>query len=64
MVDIVVAPDGEGRSRAAVKYRMTSLSPAGDEFVRAFGLDFESTMAHWAEAIQRHIMEGVRLPEH
>ena len=61
IVDVVVAPDGEGRSKASVRYRMTSLSSGGDDFVRAFGETFADTMAHWAEAIQRHIVEGVPL---
>ena len=61
MVDVAVTPDGEGRSRASVRYRMTSLSSAADDFVRAFGEAFEDFMAHWAEAIQRHIVEGVSL---
>lgn len=59
MVDVHVTPDGEDRSRAAVKYRMTALSAAGDDFVRVFGEGFEGFMAHWAEAIQRHIVECV-----
>lgn len=63
MVDVAVARDGEGRSRASVRYRMTSLSPDADDFVRAFDEAFEDNMAHWAEAIQRHIVEGVPLAE-
>ena len=42
---------------------MTSLSPDADDFVRAFGETFEDNMVHWAEAIQRHIVEGVPLAE-
>ena len=61
IVDVVVTPDGEHRSQASVKYRMTSLSSGGDDFVRAFGETFEGTMAHWGEAIQRHVVEGVPL---
>jgi hypothetical protein len=61
MVDVGVTPDGEGRSRAAVRYRMTSLSSDADDFVRAFSETFEDNMAHWTEAIQRHIVEGVSL---
>ena len=61
MVDVGVTPDGEGRSRARVTYRMTSLSFDADGFVRAFGETFEDYMAHWAEAIQRHIVGGVPL---
>ena len=61
MVDVGVTPDGENRSRAVVTYRMTSLSSDADEFVRAFGEAFEDYMIHWAEAIQRHIVEGVPL---
>ena len=56
-----MTPDGAGRSQASVRYRMTSLSPDADAFVRTFGEHFEGTMAHWAEAIQRHIVEGVPL---
>ena len=63
MVDIGVTPDGDGRSRASVKYRLTSLSSDADDFVRAFGDAFEDFMAHWEEAIQRHIVEGVPLSE-
>ena len=63
MVDVGIAHDGEGRSRASVRYRMTSLSPDADDFVRAFGEAFEDYMAHWAEAIQRHVVEGVPLAE-
>ena len=59
IVDVIVTPEGEGRSRASVKYRMTALSADGDDFVRAFGRDFEGLMAHWADAIQRHVVEGV-----
>ena len=44
-----------------VTYRMTSLSSDADDFVRAFGEAFEDFMAQWAEAIQRHIVEGVPL---
>lgn len=61
MVDVDVARDGEGRSRASVRYRMTSLSSDADNFVRAFGETFEDFMVDWAEAIQRHIVEGVPL---
>ena len=59
IVDVVVTPDGEARSRAAVRYRVTSLSPDADEVVRAFADGFDDMMAHWAEAIQRHIVERV-----
>ena len=61
MVDVRVTPDGEDRSRASVRYRMTSLSPDADEFVRAFGDAYEQEMVDWAEAIQRHVVEGVPL---
>lgn len=61
IVDVVVTPDGERRSRASVRYRMTSLSPDADDFVRAFADGFDDLMAHWAEAIQRHIVEGLPL---
>ena len=61
MVDVGVTPDGEGRSRASVRYRMTSLSLDADDFVRAFAEAFEHFMAQWAEAIQRHIVDGVPL---
>ena len=61
MVDVRVTPDGDSRSQASVRYRMTSLSPDADDFVRAFGEDFADFMAHWAEAIQRHVVEGVPL---
>ena len=60
-VDVVVTPDGAGRSQASVRYRMTSLSSDADDFVRTFGGHFEGTMAHWAEAIQRHVVEGIPL---
>ena len=63
MVDVGVTHDGEGRSRATVRYRMTSLSSDADDFVCAFGEAFEDNMAQWAEAIQRHIVEGVPLAE-
>ena len=59
MVDVGVTPDGEGRSRASVRYRMTSLPSDADDFVRAFDEAFEGYMVHWADAIQRHIVEGV-----
>ena len=59
MVDVWVTPDGEGRSRASVRYRMTSLSSDADDFVRAFGEAYEQEMAGWTEAIQRHVVEGV-----
>ena len=61
MVDVQVTADGESRSRASVKYRMTSLSPDADDFVHEFGETFEDYMAHWAEAIQQHVVEGVPL---
>ena len=61
MVDVCVTPDGEDRSRASVKYRMTSLSLDADDFVRAFAESFEDFMSHWAEAIQHHIVDGVPL---
>ena len=61
MVDVDVTPDGEGRSLASVTYRMTSLSSDADDFVRAFAEGFTDMMAHWAEAIERHIVEGVPL---
>jgi len=61
IVDVVVTPDGENGSRASVRYRMTSLSADADDLVRAFGDAFDDMMAHWAEAIQRHIVEGVPL---
>ena len=38
-----------------------TLSSDADDFVRAFGEAFEDNMAHRAEAIQRHIVEGVPL---
>lgn len=62
-VDVDVKPAGELRSQATVTYRMISLSSDGDEFVRAFDSAFEDFMAHWAEAIQRHVVEGVPLDE-
>ncbi len=58
IVDVGVTSDGEGRSRASVKYRMTSLSSLADDFVRAFDEAFEGHMVGWAEAIQRHIVQG------
>ena len=61
MVDVSVTPDGVGRSRAFVKYRVTSLSSDADAYVRAFGETFEDTMNEWAEAIHRHIVETVPL---
>lgn len=61
MVDVRVTSHSENRSRASVKYRMTSLSSDADDFVRAFGEAFEDFMAHWAEAIRRHVVEGVPL---
>ena len=62
MVDVDVIADGEGRSKARVRYRMTSLSSAGDNFVRELGESFDDFMGEWAEAVQRHIVEGVPLP--
>ena len=59
MVDVRVTPDGEDRSRASVRYRMTSLSSDADDFVRAFGKAYEREMADWTEAIRRHVVEGV-----
>ena len=61
MVDVEVTPDAEGRSRASVRYRMTSLSPDADDSVRAFGEAYEDEMTDWTEAIQRHVVEGVPL---
>ncbi len=61
MVDVGVAPDGEDRSLASVRYRMTSLSVDGDNFVRPFAETFEDFMAQWAQAIQCHIVDGVPL---
>lgn len=61
MVDVHVVSGGEGRSRASVTYRMTSLSPETDDFVRGFGETFEDFMADWSSAIQRHIVDGVPL---
>ena len=61
IVDVGVTPDASGRSRASVRYRMTSLSPDADEYVRSFGEAFDGFMVHWEEAIQRHIVEGVPL---
>ncbi|MDE0523075.1 MAG: hypothetical protein OXH79_14080 [Boseongicola sp.] len=61
MVDVGVSPDGEDRSLASVRYRMTSLSVDADNFVRAFAETFEHFMAQWAEAIQCHIVDGVPL---
>ena len=63
MVDIGVTPDGDGRSRASVKYRMTSLSTDADDFVRLFGDGFDDFMVHWEEAIQRHIVDGAPVSE-
>ncbi|MYG28563.1 MAG: hypothetical protein F4213_21525 [Boseongicola sp. SB0677_bin_26] len=61
MVDVCVTPDGEGRSRASVRYRMTSLSSDADNYVRAFADAFEDFLSHWAVAIQHHIVDGVPL---
>ena len=61
MVDVGVTPDGDGRSRASVKYRMTSLSSDGDDFVRAFADGFDDFMVHWQDAIRRHIVERMPL---
>ena len=61
MVDVRVSADGEERSRASVRYRMTSLSSDADDFVRAFGESYEQEMADWTEAIQKHVVEGVPL---
>ena len=61
MVDVCVTPDGDGRSRASVRYRMTSLSSDADDFVRGFAAAFDDFMVHWEEAIQRHIVDGVPL---
>ena len=63
MVDVGVTSDGDGRSRASVKYRMTSLSSDADDFVLAFAAGFDDFMVHWEEAIQRHIVEGIPLSE-
>ena len=61
IVDVEVKPAGAGPSRARVTYRMTALSAEADDFVQAFGDGFDEYVAHWAEAIQEHIVEGVPL---
>ncbi len=48
-------------SLSGAQYRMTSLSSAADDFVRAFGEAFDDYLGDWAEAIRRHIVEGVSL---
>ena len=63
MVDVRVSADGEDRSRASVRYRMTSLSPDADESVLDFGAAYDKEMSYWAEAIQRHVVEGVPIVE-
>lgn len=59
MVDVDITANGKDRSRASVRYRMTSLSPGADGTVRKFAEDFEDMMVAWAESIRRHIVEGV-----
>ena len=39
----------------------TALTDPADDFVRAFGEAFDDYLGDWAEAIRRHIVEGVSL---
>ena len=62
LVDVDVEAGPGGGSRARVAYRMTSLGPAGDAFVREFGEGWDAFLAGWEEGIRRHVVEGEPLP--
>ncbi|MDX1647242.1 MAG: hypothetical protein R3304_08860 [Longimicrobiales bacterium] len=53
-VDVEEEPGGEG-SLVRVRYRMTSLSPDGDTFVRDFEEGFTDFLRSWETSLDRHL---------
>ncbi len=53
-VDLAEADDGDG-SLATVVYRMTSLAPKGDAFVRDFEEGFGNFLRGWEEDLRRYL---------
>jgi len=50
-VDVAVRDLGEGRSRVAITYHMTSLAPEADADVRAFEEGYQVRVAGWADTL-------------
>jgi hypothetical protein len=56
-LDIALKDTGRNTSEATVTYRNTSLSDAGDDFVKNFAAHFPSQRDHWRQAIGARLRE-------
>ena len=50
-VSVLLSPGDGGGTEVSVSYRLTSLSPAGDEALRRFADGFDAMLASWERSI-------------
>jgi len=61
-ITITVAPEAASEARAEVTYRLTGLSPAGNEYVAGFTEPrYRELIDEWATAINHYLTTGGRL---
>ena len=56
-LDIALQATPDGTTEAAVTYRRTALSEAGDAYVKDFSRDFPGQREHWEQAIGSPLRE-------
>ena len=56
-LDIVLKALPDNETEAAVTYRQTAISEAGDEYVKDFAGHFPSQREHWQQAISNRLQE-------
>ena len=62
-ITISVASEGAGKARAEVTYRLTGLSPTGNEYVAGFTEPrYRELIDEWATAINRYLATGGQAP--
>ena len=61
-LEIVLAPDGDGGTKALVSYTYTSLGAAGDEFLSTFTESrYAQSMQAWEAAINHYLRTGEKI---
>lgn len=62
-ITITVAPEAASEARAEITYRLTGLSPTGNEYVAGFTEPrYRELIDEWATAINHYLATGGQTP--